>query len=85
MARQVETEIGHLYTKPDGTFRGTYTFLRGNGTETYKLWAKTARERLPVFAAQEPSGFGVGHAVSGGNAAAAPRRSSRTGPELPRD
>ena len=38
------TEIGHLYTKPDGTFRGTYTFLRGNGTETYKLWAKTARE-----------------------------------------
>jgi len=38
------TEIGHLYTRPDGSFTGSYTFLRGNGTETYRLWATTARE-----------------------------------------
>jgi hypothetical protein len=38
------TEIGHLYTRADGTFRSRYTFLRGNGTETYRLWATTARE-----------------------------------------
>jgi hypothetical protein len=38
------TEIGHLYTAHDGGFRTTYTFLRGNGTETYMLWAATARE-----------------------------------------
>jgi hypothetical protein len=37
-------EIGHLYTHPDGSFTGRYTFLRGNGTETYRLWATTARE-----------------------------------------
>lgn len=38
------TEIGHLYAKRDGTFRSSYTFLRGNGTETYRLWAATVRE-----------------------------------------
>jgi hypothetical protein len=38
------TEIGHLYTRRDGRFRSMYTFLRGNGTETYRLWAETARE-----------------------------------------
>jgi hypothetical protein len=38
------TEIGHLYTRRDGVFRTTYTFLRGNGRETYRLWAATARE-----------------------------------------
>jgi hypothetical protein len=38
------TEIGHLYTRSDGRFRSKYTFLRGNGTETYRLWAATARE-----------------------------------------
>ena len=38
------TEIGHLYTRRDGAFRSTYTFLRGNGRETYRLWAATARE-----------------------------------------
>jgi hypothetical protein len=38
------TEIGHLYARTDGRFTGRYTFLRGNGTETYKLWAETARE-----------------------------------------
>jgi hypothetical protein len=37
-------EIGHLYTRPDGTFASGYTFLRGNGTETYRLWATSARE-----------------------------------------
>lgn len=38
------TEIGHLYTAGDGSFRSHYTFLRGNGTETYRLWAATAKE-----------------------------------------
>jgi hypothetical protein len=38
------TEIGHLYTGSDGRFGSTYTFLRGNGTETYRLWATTASE-----------------------------------------
>jgi hypothetical protein len=38
------TEIGHLYTRPDGTFASRYTFLRGNGTERYRIWATTARE-----------------------------------------
>jgi hypothetical protein len=38
------TEIGHLYTRLDGRFSSKYTFLRGNGTETYRLWAETARE-----------------------------------------
>jgi hypothetical protein len=38
------TEIGHLYARSDGRFRSKYTFLRGNGTETYRLWAETARE-----------------------------------------
>jgi hypothetical protein len=38
------TEIGHLYARRDGRFSSRYTFLRGNGTETYRLWADTARE-----------------------------------------
>jgi hypothetical protein len=38
------TEIGHLYTDAHGRFHSTYTFLRGNGRETYRLWAATARE-----------------------------------------
>ena len=38
------TEIGHLYARRDGRFGSKYTFLRGNGTETYRLWATTARE-----------------------------------------
>jgi hypothetical protein len=38
------TEIGHIYTRRDGRFSTRYTFLRGNGTETYRLWAETARE-----------------------------------------
>jgi hypothetical protein len=37
-------EIGHLNTKPDGRFSTTYTFLRGRGTETYRIWAETVRE-----------------------------------------
>ena len=44
------TEIGHLYARRDGRFRSTYTFLRGNGTETYRLWATTARESDYPFA-----------------------------------
>jgi hypothetical protein len=38
------TEIGHLYTHRDGRFSTRYTFLRGNGTEQYWIWATTARE-----------------------------------------
>jgi hypothetical protein len=38
------TEIGHVYTRTNGRFRTRYTFLRGNGTLTYRLWASTARE-----------------------------------------
>ncbi|MBV9838258.1 MAG: hypothetical protein JO156_09065 [Solirubrobacterales bacterium] len=38
------TEIGHVYTATNGSFRASYTFLRGTGTETYRLWAATARE-----------------------------------------
>jgi hypothetical protein len=38
------TEIGHVYTRSNGRFRTRYTFLRGSGTLTYRLWATTARE-----------------------------------------
>jgi hypothetical protein len=38
------TEIGHLYASPDGRFHSTYTFLRGNGTAAYRIWAASARE-----------------------------------------
>jgi hypothetical protein len=44
------TEVGHLYTARDGKFRTTYTFLRGNGTVTYHLWAETASETDYPFA-----------------------------------
>ncbi len=43
-------EIGHLYTDRDGRFKATYTFLRGNGSETYHLWATTAHESDYPFA-----------------------------------
>jgi hypothetical protein len=38
------TEIGHLYARGDGRFSSRYTFLRGNGSETYHLWAASATE-----------------------------------------
>jgi hypothetical protein len=38
------TEIGHLYTDQMGRFRTRYTFLRGNGTVSYRLWATSAHE-----------------------------------------
>ena len=44
------TEIGHLYTAQDGSFSSRYTFLRGNGTETYRLWAASVRESDYPFA-----------------------------------
>ncbi len=37
-------EIGHIYAKRGGRFETPYTFLRGRGTETYHVWAVTARE-----------------------------------------
>jgi hypothetical protein len=52
------TEIGHLYAKADGSFRSTYTFLRGNGTERYHLWAATATESdYPYAASRSPKTF----------------------------
>jgi hypothetical protein len=44
------TEIGHLYARANGRFGSTYTFLRGNGTETYHLWAASAIETDYPFA-----------------------------------
>jgi hypothetical protein len=44
------TEIGHLYARANGRFSSTYTFLRGNGTETYRIWATSAREGDYPFA-----------------------------------
>jgi hypothetical protein len=38
------TEIGHLYTRTDGAFATSYTFLRGNGSERYRFWVESARE-----------------------------------------
>lgn len=37
-------EIGHVYTSRTGRFSAGYTFLRGTGTETYRIWAQTVRE-----------------------------------------
>jgi hypothetical protein len=37
-------EAGHLYTRRDGSFATRYTFLRGNGTATYKFWVTSLRE-----------------------------------------
>lgn len=53
------TEIGHLYTRPDGRFASSYTFLRGNGTETYRLWAQTARESDYPYASATSQRRGV--------------------------
>ena len=44
------TESGHLYTDASGRFSSTYTFLRGNGTEQYSIWAATAKETDYPFA-----------------------------------
>jgi hypothetical protein len=43
-------EIGHLYAGLDGRFYTPYTFLRGNGSETYEAWATTASESDYPFA-----------------------------------
>jgi hypothetical protein len=37
-------EIGHVYTRRSGRFSARYTFLRGNGTQTYRVWATTVAE-----------------------------------------
>jgi len=44
------TEIGHLYTARNGKFSTSYTFLRGHGTESYRLWAETVSESDYPFA-----------------------------------
>jgi hypothetical protein len=44
------TEIGHVYARVDGRFSTKYTFLRGSGTQTYRLWAASARESDYPFA-----------------------------------
>jgi hypothetical protein len=33
-----------VITDASGRFHATYTFLRGNGTEHYWIWAESARE-----------------------------------------
>ncbi len=53
------TEIGHVYTRADGSFATSYTFLRGNGTETYRLWAESARESDYPFAPGHSRGVRV--------------------------
>jgi hypothetical protein len=42
--------VGHVYTTPNGHFSTRYTFLRGNGTETYRFWATTGREAAYPYA-----------------------------------
>jgi hypothetical protein len=37
-------EIGHLYVGAGGRFNVRYTFLRGSGSETYRIWASSVRE-----------------------------------------
>lgn len=37
-------EIGYVYTDQFGHFSTKYTFLRGRGTETYRMWATTGAE-----------------------------------------
>jgi hypothetical protein len=44
-------EIGHVYARKGGRFRATYTFLRGAGIATYRLWATTAIESDYPYAA----------------------------------
>lgn len=38
------TEIGHIYTRRDGSFATHYTFLRGNGRVRYRFWIASTRE-----------------------------------------
>jgi hypothetical protein len=42
--------VGHVYARPSGHFSTKYTFLRGNGSETYRFWATTGREADYPFA-----------------------------------
>lgn len=37
-------EIGEVYARRHGRFRTPYTFLRGAGTQRYRIWATTVRE-----------------------------------------
>ncbi len=37
-------EIGHVYTDSAGRFSARYTFLRGAGKQTYRIWAQSVRE-----------------------------------------
>jgi len=37
-------EIGNLYAARNGRFSTAYTFLRGNGTVRYRIWAETTSE-----------------------------------------
>jgi hypothetical protein len=37
-------EIGHVYTNAAGRFWASYTFLRGTGSENYRIWGQTVRE-----------------------------------------
>lgn len=37
-------EIGHVYSGHSGRFSARYTFLRGSGSEIYRIWAQSAKE-----------------------------------------
>jgi hypothetical protein len=37
-------EIGQVYARRHGRFRTPYTFLRGTGSQSYRIWATTVRE-----------------------------------------
>jgi hypothetical protein len=38
------TEVGHVYARAGGRFHTKYTFLRGNGSQTYRFWATSTSE-----------------------------------------
>jgi hypothetical protein len=49
-------EIGHLYAGRNGRFSTSYTFLRGNGTVRYRIWAETTSESGYPYAVNRSKG-----------------------------
>jgi hypothetical protein len=52
-------EIGQVYTDAAGRFFASYTFLRGTGSETYRIWAQTVRESDYPFSPARTGGIKV--------------------------
>jgi hypothetical protein len=52
-------EIGQVYTDAAGRFFARYTFLRGTGSETYRIWAQTVRESDYPFSPARTGGIKV--------------------------